>query len=426
MKKPIMHPKYFSIAKYTVVVFAICLAMVVVVLRFDGLMEILKKIIAVVMPIIWGLVFAYLLNPFLNFLERHLTKVIEKKKKHPRILRGVSAAITVIVTLAVLSALIAVIIPQISDSIVNIFKQAEDYIHSLNKWLLGIEKINPEIYAFIETYVTSFEIDVVELANKYLPEISTLATGATTVLKNFAVGIKDFALGFIVMVYILCGKENFKGQTKKVIYAFFKKRTADNILRIVSQADRTFIGFIYGKALDSTIIGILCFIAMRILDMPFPVLISVIVGVTNMIPFFGPFIGAIPSAVLVFFAAPEKTIIFIIFIFILQQFDGNILGPKILGDSTGLPAFWVMFAIFIGGGLFGFVGMLVGVPVFAVIYDLSKEFINATLLKKNLPVAPKIYQGSEAITEISHETENTEPVTVTEETTEENDTTEEN
>jgi len=405
MKKPILNPKYFSIAKYTVCTFAICLAMVVVVLRFEDLLAIAKAFIEVAMPVIWGMVFAYLLNPFMKFIERHISKLIERKKKHPKILRAVAVTITTIVTLVVVSALIAVVIPQLSDSIVSIFKQSEAYLESLEKWIIGLQSINPEIYSFLEGYISDLEIDIVEIANKYLPELSSLASGATTVIKKFAVGLKNIILGFIVMVYLLWGKDNFKGQMKKILYALFKKKNANTILRIVGQADRTFSGFISGKALDSTIIGILCFIAMKVLDMPFPVLISVIVGVTNMIPFFGPFFGAIPSAVLVFFAAPEKTIIFILFILILQQFDGNILGPKILGDSTGLPAFWVMFAIFIGGGMFGFVGMLVGVPVFAVIYDLSKEFINSVLISRKLPVAPKIYQASGTVDEVLAEEE---------------------
>ncbi|MGN0585672.1 MAG: AI-2E family transporter, partial [Oscillospiraceae bacterium] len=185
-----------------------------------------------------------------------------------------------------------------------------------------------------------------------------------------------------VAIYLLCGKERFLAQLRKLVCAIFPKDAAGSIFNVASHTNKTLSGFISGKIIDSFIIGVITFISMTIMNMDFVALISVVIGVTNIIPFFGPFIGAIPCAFLLLVAAPKQVIPFVIFIIILQQFDGNILGPKILGDSTGLSSFWVMFAIFLGGGLFGFAGMLLGVPVFAVIYSLVSEFIDFLLSKK--------------------------------------------
>ena len=230
--------------------------------------------------------------------------------------------------------------------------------------------------------------------NNKQPGIEDFVSNVTKGALNFLIGIKDFILGLIVSVYLLLSKENLLAQIKKMTLAIFPKRTCQRIFNVYHKSNKMFIGFISGKIIDSIIIGILCFIIMRIIGINYSVLISLIIGVTNIIPFFGPFIGAIPSAMLVFFDDPRDVIPFLIFILILQQFDGNILGPRILGDSTGLPAFWVLFAIFLGGGLFGFTGMLLGVPTFALIYALFRDFIENNLKNKRLPTETKAYYGN--------------------------------
>ena len=207
----------------------------------------------------------------------------------------------------------------------------------------------------------------------------------------------NIMIGVIISVYLLVSKQKFVGQGKKVLYALFYERQANNILEVVRKSHSIFSGFISGKLIDSLIIGVLCFIGMSIMKMPYIPLVSVLVGVTNVIPFFGPYLGAIPSILLILLISPGKGIMFLIFIIILQQLDGNIIGPKILGSSTGLSAFWVIFAILIGSGLFGIIGMIAGVPVFAVIYYLIKTGLEYSLRKKNLPTDTKEYENLDYI-----------------------------
>ena len=198
----------------------------------------------------------------------------------------------------------------------------------------------------------------------------------------------DFIIGFIISIYVLASKETFAGQAKKIAYALFEPDSANIILNNFRFTHKTFVGFVGGKILDSIIIGILCFIGTSIMNMPYAVLVSVIIGVTNVIPFFGPFLGAIPTTILIFVVDPGhplNCLYFVLFILILQQFDGNILGPKILGNSTGITGFWVIFSITLFGGLFGVGGMIVGVPLFAVLYAIIKSYVNGALRRKKLP-----------------------------------------
>lgn len=386
--------KYLTIAAYAVGAFAVCLVLVLLVLRADQLLAIGRKAWAAVVPIVWGLVLAYLLNPLMMFLERQFKKLLERKKPRPKLVRLCSVFITVLAALTALTALISIIIPQLVSTITNIFT-----VSNMAAWFTNAETFAtdflenyPDLVGMIQEQFEKLENDVMGFVRDITPQLTNLATDTLNGVMGLLGGIWDFILGFIVMIYLLAGKEQFKAQTKKILYAILPKTVCDRTFTIWHMADTTFIGFISGKSLDSLIIGILCFIVMTIMKMPYAILIAVIIGVTNMIPFFGPIIGAVPSGVLILLTQPSKVIPFVIFIIILQQFDGNILGPKILGNSTGLPAFWVMFAIFIGGGLFGFIGMLIGVPVFAVLYTLTKQFVTACLRKKRMPVTTSAYR----------------------------------
>ena len=389
--------KYFTIGLYTVIVFTICLLLVVAVFKFNGLVAILKNIFKVLSPIIWGLVLAYLLNPIMIFIEKYLKKWLEKKKPHAKLCRYLSLTITTLLTLVVLGGLIAIVLPQLITSIYSIFSNSQTYLENAENWINKLLDNNPKIKDFVNSEFQTLQVYLTDYINKLQPQLTSFISNITTGVFNILIGIKDFILGLIVMVYLLASKEVFMGQTKKVMYAILPTKTCENMLSVWHKADKTFIGFISGKVLDSFIIGMISFIAMTLMNMPYTVLISFIIGITNMIPFFGPFIGAIPSGLLILLANPDKVVAFVVFIIILQQFDGNILGPKILGDSTGLPAFWVIFAIFIGGGLFGFIGMLVCVPVFAVIYMLVREFIEKRLEQRNLPQSTKAYKYGERI-----------------------------
>ena len=253
-----------------------------------------------------------------------------------------------------------------------------------------LKNANPEIKKFIYDQMDTIESVALSMANSLQPQLENLFSkggllaNLTGSALSFISGVKDFLIGAIVSVYLLFSKELFTAQAKKVVYAFFSEQKSSKILSFSRDANEKFISFLSGKALDSFIIGMICFVAMNVLDLPYIVLISVIVGVTNMIPFFGPIIGAVPSALLILLSNPSKTVAFIIMIIILQQLDGNVIGPKILGNQLGMNAFWILFSIVIGGGLFGFVGMILAVPCFAVIYPMFKETVNSRLVKKQL------------------------------------------
>ncbi|MCX7657932.1 MAG: AI-2E family transporter [Oscillospiraceae bacterium] len=383
--------KYNTIAAYAIATFAVCLLLVIIIFRFSALAGVVRNFLHILNPIIWGVAIAYLLNPIMMFFERLFVKAFDKKKPHKKLNRYLSIAVTSILTLLVIISIAAVLIPQIIGNISNIASNMPAYFENMQEWFDDLLENNPMIMDFVNSEFKDFQTYITDAVNKFQPQLQSFVSNLTLGILNFAVGVKDFLLGFIVMIYLLASKETFIAQAKKIMYALLPEKACSHVMYVARKSNTTFIGFISGKVLDSFIIGVLCFIAMTLMGMPLTVLISVIVGITNMIPFFGPFIGAIPSALLILLVSPDKLVAFVVFIIILQQFDGNILGPKILGDSTGLPSFWVLFAIFIGGGLFGFAGMLLCVPVFAVIYTLAKQLIENRLKAKNLPVGTKEY-----------------------------------
>lgn len=383
--------KYNTISAYCIFTFAICLIFVIVCLKSSVIGGYISEFFRVIAPVTWGVVIAYICNPLMKFFERVFAKVIEKKKPHPKINRCLSIAVSLILLVAVLSALLAVVIIQVRDSIMEILNNIPNYITQLEELITKWLGDYPEVVKYVESQLETIQPKLIDYANNMLNSLGDISIKLKDGAIGFLVAIKDFVIGFIVAIYLLYSKETFAAQARKIVYAFFPRSMSKTVLRISSKANLTLSGFISGKLLDSLIIGILCFICMSIMKMEFTALISVIVGVTNVIPFFGPFFGAIPSAFLLLISAPKQVIPFVIFILILQQFDGNILGPKILGDSTGLTPFWVMFAIFVGGGLFGFGGMVLGVPVFAVIYALISEIVSFLLKKKRLSHRTKDY-----------------------------------
>ncbi len=376
--------KYNTISAYCIFTFAVCLALVVLCIKSSVIGGYISEFFRVIAPVTWGVVIAYICNPLMKFFEGLFAKLIERKKPHPKINRCLSIFVSLSLLIAVIVALLTVVIIQVRDSVVEILYNIPNYISQLEdlitKWLGDY----PEIVQYFENQLETIQPKLIDFANNILNSLGDFSIKIKDGAIEFLVAIKDFVIGFIVAIYLLYSKETFAAQARKIIYAVFPRGMSKTVLRISSKANATLSGFLSGKLLDSLIIGILCFICMSIMKMEFVALISVIVGVTNIIPFFGPFFGAIPSAFLLLITAPKQVIPFVIFILILQQFDGNILGPKILGDSTGLTPFWVMFAIFVGGGLFGFAGMVLGVPVFAVLYALISELVAYLLKRKRL------------------------------------------
>ena len=264
-------------------------------------------------------------------------------------------------------------------------------VQNLTEWVDRLTKQNSAISGKLDTFIADGSVYLEDWLRKNVLQQSDFIANITTGVYNVVRAIFNVIIGFIVSVYVLMTKEKFIGQAKKIIYAIFRPRYGNVVMEVGRKADEVFGGFFIGKIIDSMIIGVLCFFGLTLLKMPYILLISVIVGVTNVIPFFGPYIGAIPSAVLILLNDPIKGLYFLIFILVLQQLDGNVIGPKILGNSTGLSAFWVVFSILLGGGLFGFVGMIMGVPTFAVVYYIITMLINHLLEKKKLPLQTSEY-----------------------------------
>ena len=369
----------------------------------------INTITGILMPVVVGLVMAYLLTPILNFLEDRIMiplcnkcKIKESRRRNS-IIRGIGILITAFLFVALIYLLFAMLLSQIIPSIQNIIVNFDSYTNNMIKWLDKILKDNPEVGDYVVRNVDKYSGELEKWMNDlvFTKSSSLIKTVSLSVINVLGV-LWDCIIGFIISIYVLASKEKFAGQAKKIIYAIFEIETANTIIRNFRFTHRTFIGFISGKVVDSIIIGFLCFIGTSMLHTPYAALVSVIIGVTNIIPFFGPYLGAIPSAVLVFIVDPLhplNCVYFLIFILVLQQFDGNILGPKILGSSTGLTGFWVIFSITLFGGLFGILGMIIGVPIFAIIYAAIRSLVNTVLKKKNLPHETKQYENLDYVDE---------------------------
>ena len=377
-------------------------------LRLDDITGLLGKIGNILQPIILGFVFAYLLNPLVTIIENQIIKVFEKKTKSrdklQKISRSIGIAGALILAFAVVILLLNMVIPELYKSIRDLIMSLPHQINNAIDFLES-EKINDTVFSgtiknVLENGAEAFQL---WLKTDLLTQLNQMMSFVTVGVFSFLETLFDIAVGVIVSVYILNSKEKFTGQCKKITYALLSRERANLVLQVTRKSHEIFGGFVIGKIIDSIIIGILCFVGLSILDMPYTLLVSVIVGVTNVVPFFGPYIGAVPSAILILLSEPIKGVYFVIFILILQQFDGNILGPKILGDSTGLSAFWVVFSILLGGGLFGFVGMIMGVPTFAVLYYLVSMFIEQKLERKKLPKESKEYEAIQYMEETGEE-----------------------
>jgi len=339
----------------------------------------ISSLLDVLTPFIAGFVIAYLLSAPTHFFEHQVYRNFRKR-------RALAVLTVYLLTLMVFVILLQLILPQVADSALNLAGNISVYLKNLDTMVRELI----DRFGLDEDGI----IDVMAIYDQILHGASDLANVASTALKaipgilNFGValgnGVVTGLTTFIVSIYILFGKDQLKQQLQKLLYAVFPTRGVHHILAVSSQANRIFVGFINGKLLDSAIIGVLCFLLTSIFRIPYAVLVSVVVGVTNIVPFFGPIIGAIPCLFILAIVDPWAALRFGILIVALQQFDGNILGPKILGDSTGLSALWVLVSIVVGGGLFGFVGMLLGVPTFAVLYSLVREWANDRLMKKGI------------------------------------------
>ena len=380
-------------------------------LMFHGykLKEGINVFTRILRPVVYGFITAYLLTPVLNFVEYHILiplfdrLKIKKSSKRSSFIRGLGILISIFLLCALIYTLVYMILSQIIPSVINLIGNFDTYANNFKNWTDKVLSDYPDIGNFLSNNFDTYSVELESWMNEFLITrtsglIKTVSISAINILKI----LWNLIIGFIISMYLLASKEKFAGQVKKITYALFKQDTANIIINNFRFTHKTFIGFIGGKIIDSIIIGMLCFIGTSVMKTPYAALVSVIIGVTNIIPFFGPYLGAIPCAILIFIvdlSHPLNCLYFVLFILVLQQFDGNILGPRILGESTGLAGFWVIFAITFFGGIYGVFGMIIGVPIFAVIYAAIKSFINTRLLRKNMSLATADYMTVGAIDE---------------------------
>ena len=390
------HRPYFRWGITIFLIFVCCILFFFALFRLDQVQALAKEITKILSPIIWGVVIAYLLWPIVrkvrDYLLPRLPASIKKEKRRKGISLGIGIACALLFMTLLVAVLLSFLLPELIATIRMLINNISTYIATAETWINNLSENNPYLQSMFQEYFTTFSTWVQSwVQDTLLPQINVVLTGVTVSIISVGKAIMNFAIGIIVSVYVFSSKDTFAGQFKKLLYAFFKPEHANVILDVCRESHRIFGGFISGKLLDSLIIGILCFICLSFLKMPYTLLVSVVVGVTNVIPFFGPFIGAIPSAFLILLVSPQKCLIFLIFILVLQQFDGNILGPAILGDSTGLSSFWVIFSILLGGGLFGFAGMILGVPTCGVLYYILKRIVDGKLAQKRFPTETETY-----------------------------------
>lgn len=371
------------------------------------LLNIWRQLLTAIRPILYGAFMAYLLSPVVNFFEAHLFSAqVEKARAKGRFTapaaRAVSMLLTWLLVCLMFYILASVLLPELYKSILQLVGNVENYYNTIAGWVetllatypdvetLVVEQLN-NYYQDITSWLNAHDIaDWLQKALSQAQTVMSVAAGSVVGLVNF---LKNLLIGVIVSIYLLSTKEHCAAFARRTTCGLFSQKNAGWVLRGVHRADIIFSGFVRGKLLDSLIIGILCFISCSILEFPYTPLISVIVGLTNIIPFFGPFLGAVPSAFLILLVSPMKALYFLLFILVLQQLDGNVIGPKILGDTTGLSSLWVIIAILVGGSFFGLPGMFFGVPVCACLYSLFTFLIDVRLKKKRLPLELDAYAG---------------------------------
>ena len=370
-KKPHIKPYlYGMLAGFGAI--SLSIAFFFLIYRFQGFGDAISVLTGILMPFIYGAVIAYLLKPVCNTVENFLRRSFPEKAH--KAVEPVAILLTMLFGVLLVYALLMMIIPQLITSVTTLYYTAQRNINRFVAWISTQEffEENHDLLLMIESAYDSISLNLdTWIKTTLVPSMQNIVSGVISVVNT----LKNLLIGIIVAVYLLASRKRFAQQAKMILYSAVPNPWAQRILDEVKYADRMFGGFINGKILDSAIIGVLCYIVCLIVRFPSALLVSVIIGVTNVIPFFGPFIGAIPATLLILIQDPIKAIWFVLFVFILQQLDGNVIGPKILGNSTGLSSFWVLFAILLFGGLWGFVGMIVGVPLFAVIYDVVKKLV---------------------------------------------------
>lgn len=385
-----------GITAFTVVAASICFYYLI--FHGDRFSAQLDAFFKVISPVLSGIIFAYLMTPMVNGIENKLLIPLWSRDKgfvtvkQRKYIRACSITLTVLIVIWLIYGFFSILIPNIFTSIRSIARQFPEYVENLTTWSAKFLEDNPDIEKMVIRVLDEYSEEFTKYLNgSIIPQMEALVKQLSLSMISVLKALWNIIIGVIISIYVLYNKEIHAGQAKKIIFALFNTKTANQLIKDVRFTSDTFIGFISGKIVDSIIIGFICFAGTTLLKMPYALLISVIIGVTNVIPFFGPYLGAVPSTVLILMVNPVQAIYFVIFILILQQIDGNLIGPKILGQSTGLSGFWVIFSITIFGGILGVPGMIIGVPFFAVLYAMIRRITNHMLERRGLPVETDMY-----------------------------------
>lgn len=355
-------------------------------LRASAIFGIFGKLLRILLPVFLGMLFAYLLNPIVKFFENKVVsklhnKLFKDKKLNKKVARGIAIFITYLILALIVFLFIQFVIPSLLESLQTMITNIPTYLDNIYEKAKDMLKNNPEFLSRLE----NMNQDIIShVTNIMVPSVDTIMNSITTGITGFIRALVDIVIGVIVSVYLIFDKESFIRGSKKVMKAILPKNLYVNVMTTLNYSDRVFGGFLIAKIIASVIIGFITFIVLTIFNVPYALVISIIIGVTNIIPYFGPFIGAVPCGILLLLIDPKKCLTFVIVILIIQQFDGNFLSPKLIGNKTGIKSFWVLFSILLFGGIFGFPGMIFGVPIFAVIYSLLTKLVNDRLKKKGL------------------------------------------
>lgn len=388
--------KYLTIAAYATGVIVISAIAIMLIFNIDAVMAKLSWLGSIATPIIIGIFAAYLLNPMMTAIETKLFKKwshSDDAKKRGRA-RAFALLLTMLIVAAALVLVIVMVLPQLVDNIVGVFSNMDSYIATVNEFLDKTFEDNPTLHEFLGNPLDDFTQFIKGIWERYSTELLSFAGNLANGLWSVLSAMYNLIIGLVISIYLLAKKEMFIGQAKKLIFAFVRVKPAQRFLAVCREASKKFLGSIMGKIIEALLVACIYFIGCTIMGMNYSLLISVIMFVFNLIPFIGPFIGAIPCTLLLLLSGdPMMALWFVIFSLILQNVDGNIIAPWILGDSTGLPAVWILISILIGGGMFGMLGMLLGVPICAVVYMLFKDFVEGRLRKRKLPLKTKSYVG---------------------------------
>jgi len=355
------------------------------------------KLLYILTPFFIGFVIAYILSSPVSFFESTILRFIDRKKPHPRIKRVISILLSFILFFGLVTALLSVVIPQLIKSVETLISNFSGYLAKIDQLFTSLSVQYDLDLTFLMEIFDEWEVMLLDknsIVNTILNTVLTYLTNIVSAASNVASSIGTAFVSFIISIYFLGSKEKYISQFKKILYAFMNRRFAEKVFDIAAFTDRTFNRYFYGQLIDSAIVGIVCFIFMSIFKFPYALLISVLIGVTNIIPFFGPFIGAIPSIFILLIVNPAQAFWFTLFILILQQVEGNIVAPRILGNTIGLPSIWIMVGIIVGGGLFGIVGMVLGVPTVAVLHEIFSQLVEYRLKRKNMSTDTSDYSGS--------------------------------